>query len=405
MLSFYSIEDRDNGFYIMSINNNKTDFSASTTAPHVQDSTTSHAPENLDDILDIIFICLSGLAIVVALAVLIYSALAVFNKYWCCCDCLDLQNVAEEDEEEGDVAEEVHDTGPSAEAFGPVAFKARLWGLTTSERRAILEEVFAKKTTIYETLGKERSRRSNITAKESGVDTKSTCTSDLSNKEELSRLGSESDEMDDNNNVEIDVDSFVLDQRNTCAICLGDYEQGERVLQGIFCNHQYHFNCIMKWMQKCNDHCPYCRAEMMKPQLLRCAAKKLLSKARLEELSWERKSPTVNRASDMTDSPLSNVSDAVDQHRSVSPHLLVIGIPSRNQLQPASPALSDQAQLGHRTAATPDDDINTPSSTGTPSQDNASRLEAIRESLDQRLTTSSEIGSAQEPVTAEENDK
>lgn len=45
----------------------------------------------------------------------------------------------------------------------------------------------------------------------------------------------------------------------SCAICLGDYEKGERI--GILsCSHHYHSNCIYTWFNQ-QKTCPTCRAQ------------------------------------------------------------------------------------------------------------------------------------------------
>jgi hypothetical protein len=37
----------------------------------------------------------------------------------------------------------------------------------------------------------------------------------------------------------------------------------------------FHKSCILLWLEK-NDHCPYCREEMITPSQMKAAAKKIL---------------------------------------------------------------------------------------------------------------------------------
>ena len=46
--------------------------------------------------------------------------------------------------------------------------------------------------------------------------------------------------------------------QNACAICLVDFEQGDRVLT-LDCNHFFHENCAKEWLFKSSASCPNCR--------------------------------------------------------------------------------------------------------------------------------------------------
>jgi len=62
----------------------------------------------------------------------------------------------------------------------------------------------------------------------------------------------------------IPVVSFFNSQyeQNNCAICLMDFEEGERVCQ-LNChpNHIFHFECMKEWLDR-NHLCPYCRVSI-----------------------------------------------------------------------------------------------------------------------------------------------
>ena len=47
---------------------------------------------------------------------------------------------------------------------------------------------------------------------------------------------------------------------NTCAVCKDEFKIGEDCLL-MPCNHQFHDNCIMPWLNKRNS-CPVCRYEL-----------------------------------------------------------------------------------------------------------------------------------------------
>ena len=48
------------------------------------------------------------------------------------------------------------------------------------------------------------------------------------------------------------------DQEETCAICLCEYNDGD-LLRCLPCGHEYHQECIDKWLLEMSSVCPYCR--------------------------------------------------------------------------------------------------------------------------------------------------
>ncbi|KAK7263028.1 hypothetical protein RJT34_30612 [Clitoria ternatea] len=54
------------------------------------------------------------------------------------------------------------------------------------------------------------------------------------------------------------------DEDATCAVCLGEFEEGEdlRTLPG--CMHSFHVTCIDKWLSS-HSSCPMCRTQATSP--------------------------------------------------------------------------------------------------------------------------------------------
>ncbi|CAB9511593.1 protein ligase RNF13 [Seminavis robusta] len=306
--------------------------------------------ESISLVLDVVYIFLSGLAIIVGLIAVVYALVILCDRY---CRCglrwAEWSDDMFPEEEEGNEGSGTRNDRPSAELYGPVAFKARLWGLSSSERRTVLERTFARYCTKYPaqprlkaatTLNMKQDASSAATTcvESSSVESNGTCQqptnsvvdvegipeepthpacSDVSVKSDdecsteipaqikskghnlnfngesddtVSELESEEAEADDLNQDadEVGWESLVLNEQRvtkTCAICLGEYEQGDKILHSIGCPHIFHCDCIMPWMEQCHDHCPYCRVEMMTPQDMLRAALQVLPKERVRELT------------------------------------------------------------------------------------------------------------------------
>jgi type II secretory pathway pseudopilin PulG len=61
-------------------------------------------------------------------------------------------------------------------------------------------------------------------------------------------------------------------------------DDGEKVMTGTKCIHMFHYECCMQWVEKGNDHCPYCREDMMTAEELVEAAREELGEARIEKM-------------------------------------------------------------------------------------------------------------------------
>ncbi|GMI66069.1 hypothetical protein HRI_000276200 [Hibiscus trionum] len=49
----------------------------------------------------------------------------------------------------------------------------------------------------------------------------------------------------------------------SCAICLEEYVQGEKVRVLPRCKHMFHKDCIEEWLQVPSLHCPICRDQVL----------------------------------------------------------------------------------------------------------------------------------------------
>ncbi|KAL8133063.1 hypothetical protein AgCh_008505 [Apium graveolens] len=50
----------------------------------------------------------------------------------------------------------------------------------------------------------------------------------------------------------------VDEEPDICVICQGEYEN-DQLIGGLHCRHEYHVECIKKWLQQ-NNSCPVCKA-------------------------------------------------------------------------------------------------------------------------------------------------
>lgn len=52
----------------------------------------------------------------------------------------------------------------------------------------------------------------------------------------------------------------IIKYFRTCAICLSDFEDGEKVKE-LNCEHRFHIACIDDWL-KIKGSCPLCRENL-----------------------------------------------------------------------------------------------------------------------------------------------
>jgi len=88
-----------------------------------------------------------------------------------------------------------------------------------------------------------------------------------------------------------DEDDNQSQQENVCSICFDAYTAGDSVMTGTQCKHMFHAHCAREWLlsKSNNDHCPYCRVEILRPDEFREEAKTVLGDARVVELLGEKR--------------------------------------------------------------------------------------------------------------------
>ena len=61
-------------------------------------------------------------------------------------------------------------------------------------------------------------------------------------------------------------------------------ENGEKVITGTACSHMFHYSCFLQWVDKGNEHCPYCRENMITADNCNETARQVLGTERVEKL-------------------------------------------------------------------------------------------------------------------------
>lgn len=55
-------------------------------------------------------------------------------------------------------------------------------------------------------------------------------------------------------------------------------------MTGTSCSHLFHYDCMMKWLEKGHDHCAYCRKDMLSSKEYVEAAREAVGEARVDRL-------------------------------------------------------------------------------------------------------------------------
>jgi hypothetical protein len=57
------------------------------------------------------------------------------------------------------------------------------------------------------------------------------------------------------------------------------------MITGSSCSHRFHLECCMQWLEQGNDHCAYCRKDMMTPEEMVQVAREELGNARVDKIT------------------------------------------------------------------------------------------------------------------------
>jgi len=178
----------------------------------------------------------------------------------------------EEDEDLAAAALGVDDQGTLPE-------KAGLYRLRRSERKKVMERILEQRSYKYSpkicSCRNEDEKKRHI-----DIETGEALTNSVSITSHEEKSGADS--QDGANN-----DFAILDSQEDlcfgkmCCICLTAYQDGDLVMTGSQCAHIFHSQCCQEWLLK-QDHCPYCRVEIVKASEFREIAVEVLGTARVE---------------------------------------------------------------------------------------------------------------------------
>ncbi|KAJ2083390.1 hypothetical protein H4R24_000867 [Coemansia sp. RSA 988] len=63
--------------------------------------------------------------------------------------------------------------------------------------------------------------------------------------------------------AKIPVAPDALAESEACSICLGDIVREERLVRLVPCNHQFHSDCVNRWLTQKSTLCPLCKADVL----------------------------------------------------------------------------------------------------------------------------------------------
>jgi len=83
---------------------------------------------------------------------------------------------------------------------------------------------------------------------------------------------------------------------NDCPICLGSYENQDRIFQSKHCSHKFHEDCILEWLQtKGRNDCPVCRADVLWKEDMVWAALEVVRNRKTTEEPDKPRKPILER--------------------------------------------------------------------------------------------------------------
>mmetsp|Transcript_10917 Transcript_10917/g.23106 ORF Transcript_10917/g.23106 Transcript_10917/m.23106 type:complete len:332 (-) Transcript_10917:729-1724(-) len=226
---------------------------------------------------DVAVLFLTGIAIVIALIALVYVGAVVCDRLcrrFSCCLCF-LQ---------------LHTDGPRNIVGGEVARDAGLTGMTESERRLVMDKILIGKP--YH-ICREDSANEEKDSKDDGQHQQSSESSTNDDAANNSTTDNRTPPEQEPAEPQHDVESAPSPQSNpqfesdsyiACAICIDEYGQDDEVVIGEACQHMFHKQCLLDWLQR-HDGCPCCRKNMITSQEMKDAAMEVLGRRRVMQLT------------------------------------------------------------------------------------------------------------------------
>lgn len=225
---------------------------------------------------DVAILFLTGIAILIALITLVYVGALVCDRICQRCGCCAAMRALHTDE-------------PRHVEGGEVARDAGLTGMTDAERRLVLDKMLVGKP--YETYKQmaavgaddEQNADADADTKEKSASTSSngTGTSDDSTQQDIESQQATAPSSPQDPVVD---DPFQSDSYTACAICIDNYDDADEVFVGEDCNHMFHKECLLDWLQR-HDGCPCCRKNMITSEQMKEVAMEVLGRDRVMELA------------------------------------------------------------------------------------------------------------------------
>jgi hypothetical protein len=242
----------------------------------------------------IILNILAGIAVVLASVALVYITTLLFDKYASLCH--------------GDAYVLTPEELTERQNASDLTKRAGLAGILQEERVRIFRHFFTQRALPYLPGEDDDNHNSNKTENEN-VDSDLEAQKSPPDETISSAAPSASGESNDENDQELEDLCMMEHHEATCPICLSEYGtcreaefvavalcpevfsrfclavEGDKVITGSSCSHKFHLECGMQWLEKGNDHCAYCRKDMMKPEEMTQAAREELGDARVDKIT------------------------------------------------------------------------------------------------------------------------
>jgi len=264
----------------------------------------------------------AGVGVIIGVVLVVYAVSYLADRFSCM--------------GEGALTEEEFEERQNASEF---TIQSGLAGLLTNERNQIYRALFDKRSFPYHKAPTEDEK---VTGKgEKAVDLEAQTTGTETEKESSVDNHEDDDDNDDEASGELSVDNV---NAPTCSICLNEYHNGDKVIVGTACSHMFHYDCCMQWVYKGNDHCPYCRENMISAQEFCATALEVVGEERVGKLKKINRD-AARRVAALTASGTRTIQDVVPPvgQRPISdvddPAEVLVTAPSSGEVEPTTTSL------------------------------------------------------------------